>query len=77
MTTYARAINDCLTSSAVSPYLSLSIRIPVCDIPPEDGAAAKGVDDHEDELSATWQMWNTIRMVCGPTQRVSVGVWPI
>ncbi|KDN44206.1 hypothetical protein RSAG8_05679, partial [Rhizoctonia solani AG-8 WAC10335] len=74
VTTYARAINDCLSSSAVSPYMTLSIRIPVCDIPPEDGAAAKGVNDHEDELSATWQMWNTIRMVCGPTQRVSVAL---
>ncbi|CAE7123581.1 unnamed protein product [Rhizoctonia solani] len=74
VTTYARAINDYLSSSAVSPYMSLSIRIPVCDIPPEDGAAAKGANDHEDELSATWQMWNTIRMVCGPTQRVSVAL---
>ncbi|CAE6354001.1 unnamed protein product [Rhizoctonia solani] len=74
VTTYARAINDCLASSAVSPYLSLSIRIPVCDIPPEDGAAAKGVNDYEDELSATWQMWNTIRMVCGATPRVSIAL---
>ncbi|QRW18045.1 protein arginine N-methyltransferase 5 [Rhizoctonia solani] len=74
ITTYARAVKDCLTSSAVSPYMSLSVRIPVCDIPPEDGNAAKGVSDYEDELSATWQMWNTIRMVCGPTQRVSVAL---
>ncbi|CEL55507.1 protein arginine N-methyltransferase 5 [Rhizoctonia solani AG-1 IB] len=74
ITTYARAINDCLASSSVSPYMSLSIRIPVCDIPPEDGNAAKGVNDHEDELSATWQMWNTIRMICGPTSRVSVAL---
>ncbi|CAE6494092.1 unnamed protein product [Rhizoctonia solani] len=74
VTTYARAINDCLASSAVSPYLYLSIRIPVCDIPPEDGAAAKGVNDYEDELSATWQMWNTIRMVCGATPRVSIAL---
>ncbi|KAG8763650.1 methyltransferase protein [Ceratobasidium sp. 423] len=74
VTTYARAINDCIASSAVSPYMILSIRIPVCDIPPEDGAAAKGVNDYEDELSATWQMWNTIRMICGPTPRVSVAL---
>ncbi|CAE6507758.1 unnamed protein product [Rhizoctonia solani] len=74
VTTYARAINDCISSSTVSPYMSLSIRIPVCDIPPEDGATAKGVSDYEDELSATWQMWNTIRMICGPTQRVSVAL---
>ncbi|CAE6461671.1 unnamed protein product [Rhizoctonia solani] len=74
VTTYARAISDCLSSSTVSPYMSLSIRIPVCDIPPEDGSAAKGVSDHEDELSATWQIWNTIKMVCGPTSRVSVAL---
>jgi hypothetical protein len=55
--------------------MTFSVRIPVCDVAPEEGGAAKGVEDHEDELSATWQMWNTIRMVCGPTQRLSVGTY--
>ena len=54
--------------------MTLSVRIPVCDVPPEDGAAAKGVSGYEDELSGTWEIWNTIRMVCGPTHRIAVGM---
>ncbi|KAG8688974.1 methyltransferase protein [Ceratobasidium sp. 395] len=74
ITSYARTISDCLASSSISAYINLAIRIPVCDVPPEEGSGAKGVTGHEDELSATWEIWNTIKMICGPTQRISVAL---
>ncbi|KAG9091882.1 methyltransferase protein [Ceratobasidium sp. 370] len=74
ITSYARTISDCLASSSIASYINLSIRVPVCDVPPEEGSGAKGVTGHEDELSTTWEMWNTIRTICGPTQRVSVAL---
>ncbi|KAF8604211.1 PRMT5-domain-containing protein [Ceratobasidium sp. AG-I] len=74
ISSYARAVSDCLSSTSISAYMTLSVRIPVCDVPPEDGAAAKGVSGYEDELSGTWEIWNTIRMVCGPTHRIAVAL---
>ncbi|KAG8747291.1 methyltransferase protein [Ceratobasidium sp. 414] len=74
ITSYARTISDCLSSSSIASYINFSVRIPICDVPPEEGSGAKGVAGHEDELSTTWEMWNTIRMVCGPTQRISVAL---
>ncbi|QRW04066.1 protein arginine N-methyltransferase 5 [Ceratobasidium sp. AG-Ba] len=73
-TSYARTISDCLTASSISSYINFSVRIPVCDVPPEEGSGAKGATGHDDELSATWEMWNTVRMVCGPTSRLSVAL---
>jgi protein arginine N-methyltransferase 5 len=59
VTDYARCVADILQTPG---FLQLSIRIPISD--PNDTYTGMG--------SKTWDMWNTIRSMCGYNPRLSV-----
>ncbi|ODQ52096.1 Skb1 methyltransferase [Saitoella complicata NRRL Y-17804] len=72
---YAQAVNTALSMSA---YLQVSIHMLMCEDPPEDvpmGEAHNedGSGDRYDALSM-WDLWNTIRTVCGYNARLSLAL---
>ena len=77
---YARAVNAVLSTV---PYMQLSVRVPIYDpsmIHPDHSApksplsaapsSTKLVDDHPS--IATWEMWDTIRTICGYNPRLTL-----
>ncbi|KAG9045040.1 methyltransferase protein [Tulasnella sp. UAMH 9824] len=84
VTDYARAINGCFAStpSVLSSYVYLSVRIPLSGIrkanrsgsvtPGSSGSTAAAPT--ETDVNEIWEMWDTIRTICGYNQRLSVSL---
>lgn len=71
---YARAVNSCLSATGTSQHLNLSIRIPIY-VPPAATLpflSQSNLQASENELIATWEMWDTIRTICGYHPRLSL-----
>jgi hypothetical protein len=74
---YARAVNACLTAAGTSRYLNLSIRIPIyvppaATVPFLHASSQPNLQASENELIATWEMWDVIRTICGYHPRLSL-----
>jgi type II protein arginine methyltransferase len=79
---YARSVNACLHST--STYLQISIRMPIYDprsvpkrsIAPDSEQNNVPLSVHarapDGDLSSTWEMWDTIRSICGYNLRLSL-----
>ncbi|KAG8954225.1 methyltransferase protein [Tulasnella sp. 424] len=81
---YARAINGCFTNSpsVLSSYVYLSIRIPLSGIRKAGrsgsatpmGSNSTPTVPTEADVNESWEMWDTIRTICGYNQRLSVSL---
>lgn len=82
VTDYARAINGCFvnTPHVLSTYINLAIRIPLYDVT-HLLAAANGTNEvapkmsrppTEADLTEIYQMWDTIRTICGYNAKLSI-----
>ncbi|KAI0635657.1 PRMT5-domain-containing protein [Trametes polyzona] len=81
---YARAINACLASI---PFMELSVRVPIYDpttalsgpsrspspVESAPASSASGGTPPESNMT-TWEMWDTIRTICGYNPRLTLAL---
>ncbi|GAA5865700.1 hypothetical protein JCM3774_004971 [Rhodotorula dairenensis] len=71
---YARAINGALASSW---HINISIRLPIAEYSPSELAARPGTPAFaavtgDSDRCETWEMWNTLRGLCGYSPRLTL-----